>query len=184
MILDKIIYQLRTGVITKNIKKDTIICDLGCRKSAFFLKKISSIIKYGYGFDIDAENYKDPKIETKKINFNSDKIPLENESVDCVIMAAVLEHLNNPENIIKESHRILKKGGMFLLTTPSVYSKPILEFLALKLKVINKEDILEHKKYYKPSEIIELFVECGFDKKNIKYKYFELFFNILIITTK
>ena len=150
----------------------------------FFLKKISPIIKYGYGFDIDADNYKDSKIESKKLNFDLEKIPLQDKSVDCVIMTAVLEHLNNPENIIKEAFRILNKGGILLLTTPSIYAQPILDFLAFKLKIISKEDILEHKKYYKPSNIIKLATDSGFNKENIKYKYFELFLNILVIAKK
>jgi ubiquinone/menaquinone biosynthesis C-methylase UbiE len=183
MILDKIIYNLRIGVIKKYVKKDMVVCDLGCRKGAF-LKKISQIIRYGYGFDIDVESHKDSKIEIKKLNFDLEKIPLEDKSVDCVIMAAVLEHLNNPENIIKEAHRILKKGGIFLLTTPSIYSKPVLEFLAFKLKIISNEDILEHKKYYKPQKIVKMFIDCGFNKKNIKYRYFEIFFNILAVVEK
>jgi len=184
MILDDIICKIRTDFLRRNIKKDMVVCDLGCTKSAFFLKKISPVIKYGYGFDIDVENYKDSKIETKELNFDSEKIPLENEAVDCVLMSAVLEHLSNPENIIEEACRILKKDGIFLLTTPSVYAKPVLEFLAFKLQAISRESILEHKKYYKPSDIIELFAKCGFKKENIKYNYFEMFFNISVIARK
>jgi len=184
MILDKIIYRLRTGIIFKNIKENVVVCDLGCRKNVTFLKQISSKIKYGYGFDIDAENYKESNIETKKLNFESERIPLGDQSVDCILMSAVLEHLNDPKNIIKEAYRILGPGGVFLLTTPSVYAKPILEFLAFKLKIISREDISEHKKYYKTSDIVKLFANCGFDEKNVKCKYFELFFNILVIAKK
>lgn len=183
-LLDSIIYRIRTGVVKKNIKSGVVICDLGCRKGASFLREILPNIKYGYGFDIDAVDLKEEKIETKKLDFDSGKIPLNNESVDCVIMSAVLEHLNNPENIVKEANRILKKEGVFIITTPSIYSKPVIEFLAFKLGIINKADILEHKKYFKASEIVDLFYKCGFLKENIKCSYFEMFFNVLVVAKK
>ena len=46
-----------------------------------------------------------------------DRNPLKNESVDCVISSAVLLH--NPyaeaENIVREFHRVLRKGGRMIL---------------------------------------------------------------------
>ncbi len=45
-------------------------------------------------------------------------IPLEDESVDIILCSEVFEHLKNPILAIKESSRLLKKGGRLLLTTP------------------------------------------------------------------
>lgn len=184
MLLDRILYNIRTALVIGKIPQGSVVCDLGCRKDAGFLKKISEKIKYGYGFDIEAGDYKDSKIEVKRCNLEGGTIPLEDNIVDIVVMMAVLEHLNNPDNAVKESFRVLKEGGCFLLTTPSIRAKRILEFLAFKLKVINKGDILEHKKYFNPEEIINIFVNSGFKKENIKWKYFELGFNVLVIARK
>jgi hypothetical protein len=40
------------------------------------------------------------------------------------------------------------------MTIPSVYSKPVLEFLAYKLKIISKDEILDHKQYYDKSKLL------------------------------
>lgn len=40
------------------------------------------------------------------------------ESFDVVIMTEVLEHTLNPFHAINEIHRILKKGGVLVMTTP------------------------------------------------------------------
>ena len=45
-------------------------------------------------------------------------IPLGNESVDIVFMCEVLEHLNTPEQAVKEAFRVLKKGGLFFIDVP------------------------------------------------------------------
>tara|TARA_Y100000034_G_scaffold133853_1_gene200659 strand:- start:514 stop:1185 length:672 start_codon:yes stop_codon:yes gene_type:complete len=44
-------------------------------------------------------------------------IPLEKESVDSVFSSQVLEHVPNPQKMVDEAHRVLKKDGVCILTT-------------------------------------------------------------------
>lgn len=71
-------------------------------------------------------------IEIIESNLN-DKILLDDNSVDIITSMAIIEHLNCPEQYLKEVHRILKPDGTLIMTVPSVYAKPVLEFLAYKL---------------------------------------------------
>jgi len=59
-----------------------------------------------------------------KINFISDchNIPIKDESVDGVIIQAVLEHVINPNKVISEIYRVLKKDGIILAETPFMQS--------------------------------------------------------------
>lgn len=55
-----------------------------------------------------------------RIDFISEivNIPVANESYDVVLCTEVLEHVPNPILAIKEISRILKKGGILLLSSP------------------------------------------------------------------
>ncbi len=180
---DKIFRFLRTQKVIKYVPKNSIVCDIGCGEDPYFLKKISKFIKKGVGFDRKVKEYKDSVIELKKLKIEN-KIPLEKESVEVVTLLAVIEHLNNPQEILNESFRILKNNGVLILTTPTPLSKPILEFLAFKMKLISRDEIKDHKNYFWPRKIEEMLIKAGFKKEKIKINFFEFFLNSLIIARK
>lgn len=45
---------------------------------------------------------------------NALEIPLEDESVDTVVANSVLHLISNPEKVLREIYRVLKKGGVFI----------------------------------------------------------------------
>lgn len=45
-------------------------------------------------------------------------IPFENETFDCVIVQAVLEHVLDPQRCVNEVHRVLKSSGLVYAETP------------------------------------------------------------------
>jgi SAM-dependent methyltransferase len=47
-----------------------------------------------------------------------DSIPLENEKIDCALLCEVLEHVEKPLDILRETHRLLRPEGVLLLTMP------------------------------------------------------------------
>jgi SAM-dependent methyltransferase len=46
------------------------------------------------------------------------QIPLASESVDAVVIQAVLEHVLDPGQVVKEIHRVLQPGGLVYAETP------------------------------------------------------------------
>jgi len=106
------------------------------------------------------------------------------KKVDVVFSTAIIEHLENPKNYIKSVYDILKKDWYLILTVPSTYSKPVLEFMAYNLKIIDKEEILDHKKYYDKKGILNLLVWVWFKNQNIHHKYFQFFMNNYCIAKK
>lgn len=58
-------------------------------------------------------------LDIDDIDFNVDKFPFENESIDAVISLAVIEHIENVDNYLNEIMRVLVKGGIVYLTTPN-----------------------------------------------------------------
>jgi len=174
---------MRFNKVRKYIPKDSVICDIGCGSDAYFLKNISGLIKYGVGLDKDIKEYKDSKIELKNLEV-FERIPLEGEKFDVITMMAALEHMDYPQEVLKESFRLLKKEGKLIMTTPTPFSKSILEILAFKLRLISKESIQEHKNYFWPKDIKKILLASGFKKENIKSYFFEFLLNSLIVARK
>ena len=58
----------------------------------------------------------------------NEHIPLPDNYVDCIIMNNVLEHVHNPKNTLAECRRVLKRGGVLLVTVPflvKIHQEPI-----------------------------------------------------------
>ncbi len=89
-------------------------------------------------------------------------------SVDVVLCSAVLEHLWEPLDTVKEFPRVLAPGGVCLINVPSWLGKRVLEFVAFRLKMSNADEIDDHKAYYTPQELWPLLVRAGFAPHNIQ----------------
>lgn len=69
-------------------------------------------------FDLFPENNKFCKAECKPVNLQGN-LPIGDEVADIVICSETIEHLPDQYLFFKEVSRILRKGGMFILTTPN-----------------------------------------------------------------
>jgi len=49
---------------------------------------------------------------------SAESIPVKDETFDMVLMTEVLEHLEHPELVLAEAHRVLKKKGVLVATMP------------------------------------------------------------------
>ncbi len=185
-LLDKVIFFFRVRRIKKYLKNCDMIVDAGCGYSAPLLQWILNnfVVKRGVGLDIScAEGLAKGNLELMRSNF-SEPLPLDDNTADYVISTAVMEHLSDPLFHIKEINRILKPGGKLLLTTPSKLAKPILEFLAFKLGVIDRHEIADHKQYFNTAELKETLGKCGFHPADIEAHTFLFGLNNFIIAKK
>ena len=181
-ILDKLIAKLRYGQVNKYVVAGQTIVDIGCGREAEFLMSHKEKIGKGLGFDFRIEDREEENICLKNNKGGGSTLPLPDNSVDTVFLNAVLEHLTNPYAVLKECKRILKENGRVVMTTPTRAAKPVLEFMAFKLHIINEDEILEHQHYYNKKDVIKLASDLGF--KLEKYSFFELFMNSLIVYRK
>jgi predicted SAM-dependent methyltransferase len=102
-----------------------------------------------------------------------------------VSLLAVVEHLN-PDSmaiLFRESHRVLKPGGMVIMTTPAAWSDGLLKFMA-RLNLVSAEEIHEHAFAYTLPLIGWHFGQAGFEMKKIKFGYFEFMLNMWATATK
>jgi ubiquinone/menaquinone biosynthesis C-methylase UbiE len=49
---------------------------------------------------------------------SADNIPVEASTFDVILMAEVIEHLENPLSVLEECYRVLSRDGMFVATIP------------------------------------------------------------------
>lgn len=183
-LFEKFLGYLRYFKIKNYIQSDPkpTCVDIGCGFNGRFLRSISSKILKGYGIDIRANTKTYGNIEVINNSNVNGAIPLDDSSVDRVFMLAVIEHLDMDTNLVSEGARVLKKDGLFILTTPTPFSKPILEFLSFKLHLISTESIAEHKHYWTEDELKKKFSENGLSV--VRYSKFQIGCNQLIIGKK
>jgi 2-polyprenyl-3-methyl-5-hydroxy-6-metoxy-1,4-benzoquinol methylase len=129
--------------------------DIGCGWDANLLRSMESHIKLGVGIDFKAPQIQTERIKTSQHTLESE-LPFEDESFDVVTMLAVLEHLDHPVEIVREIRRVLVPGGHLAITVPSRAAKPVLEFLAHKLKIVSETEIRDHKAYYDYRDLVAL----------------------------
>ena len=184
MFFDEIFRKLRESKAAKLIPERSLVCDLGCGNGNL-LYSLSSKIKTGVGVDLRTKSIKKGNISLIKSDIEK-KLKLKTNNFDIVLALAVLEHLNNPENLVKEAFRILKRNGTLIITTPSKLSKPILEFLAFKTNFSPSAriEMQDHKMYYDKEHLWTMLVRAGFNPINIKLKYHKFGLNLFSIINK
>lgn len=65
-------------------------------------------------------------------DLNAPRFPLADGAADVVVSVETIEHLENPRAFLRELHRLLKPGGVLVLTTPNQLS--LLSKLTLVLR--------------------------------------------------
>lgn len=177
-ILDRYLENRRFGAVLKAMPAGCIMADLGCGDGEL-LFRVRGRVSVGYGIDAGI-----PDREVGNLKFLGGNvgahIPLEDESLDFLSALAVLEHLEEPSQCVREIFRVLKKGGRCILTTPSPRAEPVLKLLAFGLNVISRKDIADHKAYYGRDDLKKMF--CRFN--SVEIGYFQLGLNTLVRAVK
>lgn len=170
--LEPLLRWMRLRRVMPHIPNNSILLDVGCGTTSTFLRAISPHIKQGLGVDFKVENARFNNLQTTQLVLDS-QLPFESSSFDVVTMLAVLEHIENEHQILNEIYRVLVPGGKLIITVPSVWSQPVLEFLAYKLKIVSEAEIRDHKRYYNRRKLKTVLVEItGFQEFHHQYFQF------------
>lgn len=150
------------------------LLDIGCGWEARLLKEIEPYIAAEVGIDTKVPIFIKGKLRTERLILK-DCLPHPDKSFEIVTMLAVLEHLEQPEAILREIHRILTPGGQLVLTVPSKSARPVLEFLVFRIGMISSTEIADHKTYYDRDSLTRVLESAGFVL--LKHQYFQLGMN-------
>ncbi len=96
-----------------------ILLDYGAGRMPYksLFKNVEKYIGLDYDVAADSAGYTNDNV----IYYDGIHVPLDDESVDTVLCNQVLEHVDDIDNSLSEIHRVMKTGGVLLLTLPAVY---------------------------------------------------------------
>lgn len=158
----------------EKIEPGTRILDIGCGKCDFLLtlKKFFPEANY-FGCDIaPIDEFTEKEIEFKKFNLNEKELPYPDNFFDIVIMIDLLEHVSNPEKVLKETRRILKNGGKFFLHVPTEKESFIFYRIWCRLTGTEyKRDFGEHTQCFTRQELLSFLKNNDFLPISIRYNY-------------
>jgi SAM-dependent methyltransferase len=105
-------------VILKRIRPDMAILDLGAGAGLVKQMNFRGLARVVVGIDPDPRVRENPFLDEAYIG-HADRLPFPKHSFDMVFCDNVLEHLDDPQPILREVARVLKPGGLFLAKTPN-----------------------------------------------------------------
>lgn len=141
------------------------VLDLGCG-SGDYSKRLKDLGFEVVAADIDRNRF----MHNNDIEFRycdiTKELPFADNQFDYVLLIEVLEHLRNPYAVLSGINRIIKKGGVLILSTPNILSlKSRFRFFFTAAYEYFREPPLDQSK--NPNEI-------AFNLHLVPYRYHEL----------
>jgi ubiquinone/menaquinone biosynthesis C-methylase UbiE len=174
-------YYRATLSMVKNTSHNAYALDVGCGENpCFFDDHVSNYI----GMDINTVTLKKVRTALPKANLicgSGSNMPFKNDVFDVAICTEVLEHLENPENMVKEISRILIRGGTAIISIPSLsLPQTIILWIAHKTRKISgkpyqsPDHVREYARFIvtphfeNTSDLFRLFKREGLEIRNVE----------------
>ncbi|WP_407408732.1 glycosyltransferase [Peribacillus sp.] len=164
------------------------ILDIGCGAGATGLELLNRQSCKLYGVELNefvgsiAKNHFE-RVDT--LNIESSDLPHPTATFDTIILADILEHLENPWKVIEKLSIYLKPNGSLICSIPNISHADALLPLLQGNWNYTDAGILDrtHLRFFTPNTVLGLFPSPLFDVQSQTYNYFtpdtkaQLFFN-------
>ncbi len=151
-----------TDWIRSQVKAGGKILDIGCGDAIF----AELMPEYDwYGIDINTEKaIKRIKPENlHNVDLMKDRYPFDDKSFDCIITSEVLEHVWDLRVVHKEAKRLLKREGIYIVSTPNFqWLQNHLEHFQRLRSQFEQPWTIEHIRHYDYEIHKKYLNECGF----------------------
>ena len=171
--LIKWLFEKRFEIIYNLIatKKHLKLLDVGCG-DGFFLDKIKDIDLEVYGIDISKKRIERAAKKSRATLFQcvAEKMPFKKNFFDIIVCTDVLEHVQNPLQVINEIKRVCKENGIVFVSFPNELLWMICRALLLRfpIKIVDHINTFSIKSIDRYFELKHTFAKC------IPHKFFNL----------
>jgi len=174
----------RTAVyeaLASHAKRRIRLLDVGCSTGNELVKYTEMLDGEFVGLDNKAKFLSDNKNKANFIIGDARRLPFQDETFEVVTATEVIEHFEEGEAFIKETHRILMNDGIFILTTPNR-----LRFTAWLRNLVAKTrgnktvrgPTLWHTREYTPKELRNVLARAEFYVEFAKFIAFNPYLKI------
>ncbi len=169
-ISDAAIYLMVAEALKDRDKSGGVLVDVGCGTGQLWSHVGKQFTRY---VGVDAVRYQDftDAGEFHLVDLDTGRTALPDACADVVAAVETIEHLENPRTFMRELARLVRPGGVVIVTTPNQLS-----FLSL-LTLIAKKRFSSFQDVHYPTHLMALLevdlqriaAECGL--KDIRVKY-------------
>ena len=154
-------YELCRGMVAG---KDVVDCACGSGELSSILRSAGARSVIGVDVDADAIESAKAHFSAKGITFicsDGQKLPLPNDACDVFVSLETLEHVGPDQEFVNEMHRVLRKGGLLVCSTPNrvitnpmttIFQKPwnpfhVREYSRLELESLISQRFIIEKQF-------------------------------------
>ena len=152
-------------------RKRCRILDIGCQ-SGYTCHRLSEIGHEPYGVEVLDESVTKARDKYPGIDFRvgncEEQIPFDNRFFDVVWAGDVIKHIRFTDVFVNEVNRVLKIGGLFILTTP-MHNRLKNLIIALYNFERHFDPEFPHLRFYTLKSLRTVLKKRGFFVKKVKY---------------
>ena len=126
-------YDLVGAGVREHLPRGGLVLDVGCGSGLVADRILEMDATYvgvdfgGHHIEYAAKRFADASqpLATRFARGDAQKLPVADSSADVVVMSEVIEHLLQPELAVWEVARVLRPGGVFIMTTNNASEVPL-----------------------------------------------------------
>lgn len=114
---------LRDAILAREVGRRAqgkAVLDAGCGSTMEVLLPFGDQARLAVGIDLEMPR-PDQRTRCLGVLANLESIPLKDRTFDVVFSRSVCEHLEKPSVVFQELKRVIKPGGILIITTPNKY---------------------------------------------------------------
>ncbi len=163
------IYQTVIQALKKYAPENGQLLDFGAGQGDFLKKMTSSPFKFMYhGVDLMYSKVTGVNWYVQDLN---KKLQFKDGQFDVITCIEVIEHLENPRQMVRDLSRVLKADGVLVLTTPNNESwRSIISYIFRgHFVAFTDSSYPAHITALNQTDLYRILKECGFQRMDVMY---------------